>query len=171
MSLTRRSLFAMTLTLAGLVACVRQNIVLPEKSTPAVTRMSLELQVDDDVVKGLNDRSTTHYAEGVTPPDDGTVTRAELEAKLDALLRAELTAHRVAVPVRGEVADLRLTGRLSLAPTVGVQLTWRAHAAEGQRVVVGGVAQQPLFMGDFGQMSDLVLLELLKTDIDRYHAR
>jgi hypothetical protein len=52
-----------------------------------------------------------------------------------------------------------------------VQLTWRAHAAKDQSLVVGGVAQQPLFMGDFGQLSDLVLLELLKADIDRYHAR
>lgn len=171
MSLTRRALFTRLLVVAALSGCVRQNIVLPEKPTPAVTRMSLALQIDDAVVKGLNDRPTTQYAEGATPPDDGTVTRGELEAKLDALLRAELAAHRVAVPVRGDNADVRLTGRLSLAPTVGVQLTWRAHAAKDQSLVVGGVAQQPLFTGDFGQLSDLVLLELLKTDIDRYHAR
>jgi len=169
--LTLRFFGVLPLALFALSGCIRQNIVLPEKSTPAVTRMSLTLQVDDAVVQGLNDRPTTHYAEGATPPEDGTVTRAELEAKLDALLRSELTAHRVAVPAPPEGADVHLTGRLSLAPTVGVQLRWETRTTRTTALVASGVAQQPLFMGDFGQISDLVLLELLETDIDRYHAR
>ncbi|GEM_PF-2747057 len=170
------------ITLAALLlAACGPGIKLPVKSTPAATRIALEVKIDPKLVAAVKEQRRREAVEGL---QTGGLTPANLmdageaiadkdptatwTADLLAKLRAGVLDHKVGIPTGSGSADLVLRGTLRRASDAGVAFDWTLTEPKTQTVVATAVAEEYFYSGDAAFLTRKVLAKLLVTDVDRW---
>jgi hypothetical protein len=161
----------------ALVAC-GTPIRLPEKTTPARTRISMKFETDPALVAMV--APAAEAIPGETP--EAAQARAFMEqqaaaqrqmlaetgVRLEAALREGLLKHRVGLPAPADAADVHLVGRIAVSPTGGIEASWQLVEPATGATVAAGVARDVYFRGYLGLLRDQVLAGLLGVDIDSF---